>query len=107
MDYQNEQFFMIKKENNLFLIFRNLEISKSILDKIKEIDIKSNIVNIIFDIDDLSKKITLDQEDNIHKIIKSFDNENEYNYNLNALFKFKSFLQNKYFKQKNGFSLKA
>ena len=87
MDFQNEQFFMIKKENNLFLIFRNLEISKSILDKIKEIDIKSNIVNIIFDIDDLSKKITLDQEDNIHKIIKSFDNENEYNYNLNIYFK--------------------
>ena len=87
MDFQNEQFFMIKNENNLFLIFRNLEISKSILDKIKEIDIKSNIVNIIFDIDDLSKKITLDQEDNIHKIIKSFDNENEYNYNLNIYFK--------------------
>ena len=87
MDFQNEQFFMIKKDNNLFLIFRNLEISKSILDKIKEIDIKSNIVNIIFDIDDLSKKITLDQEDNIHKIIKSFDNENEYNYNLNIYFK--------------------
>ena len=86
MDFQNETLFIIKKENNIYFIFRNLEVSGCLI-KINEINIDNKIVNIIFDIDDLSKKITLDDEDNIHKIIQYFDNENGNNYYLNIYFK--------------------
>ena len=84
MDNKKDSYFIINAGNNLFLIFRELfENSDDIIYKIKKEIISDNkVLNIIFDIDDLSKKITIDKENYIHGIIQSFEDVKRNNLNI-------------------------
>ena len=84
MENKKDSYFIINAGNNLFLIFRELfENSDDIIYKIKKEIISDNkVLNIIFDIDDLSKKITIDKENYIHGIIQSFEDVKRNNLNI-------------------------
>ena len=84
MENKKDSYFIINAGNNLFLIFRELfENSDDIIYKIKKEIISDNkVLNIIFDIDDLSKKITIDKENYIHGIIQSLEDVKRNNLNI-------------------------
>ena len=84
MDIQDYSYFIINSGNNLFLIIRKLfENSDEVISKaINEINTDNKILNIIFDVDDLSKKITVDKENYIHGIIQSIDVDNRDKLNI-------------------------
>ena len=84
MENKKDSYFIINAGNNLFLIFRELfENSDDIIYKIKKEIISDNkVLIIIFDIDDLSKKITIDKENYIHGIIQSFEDVKRNNLNI-------------------------
>ena len=88
VDYLNDSFFKINQGNNLFLIFRKLfYISEEEATKIKNEIVEDNkTLNIIFDIDDLSKKIELNKENYMQQIIQSFSDDDN-RINLNIFFK--------------------
>ena len=84
MENKKDSYFIINAGNNLFLIFRELfENSDDILYNIqKEINSDNKVLNIIIDINDLSKKITIDKENYIHGIIQSFEDVKRNNLNI-------------------------
>ena len=59
-NFQNESYFRIDKEKDILLIIR--KISDDIIEKINIENIESKIFHLIIDMDDLSKKITVEKK---------------------------------------------
>ena len=60
-NFKNESYFRIEKEKNIFMIIR--KISDDIIEKINIENIENKIFHLIIDIDDLSKKITIEKKE--------------------------------------------
>ena len=60
-NFKNEPYFRIEKEKNIFIIIR--KISDDIIEKINIENIENKIFHLIIDMDDLSKKITIEKKE--------------------------------------------
>ena len=60
-NFKNESYFRIEKEKNIFIIIR--KISDDIIEKINIENIENKIFHLIIDMDDLSKKITVEKKE--------------------------------------------
>ena len=60
-NFKNESYFRIEKEKNSFIIIR--KISNDIIEKINVENIENKIFHLIIDMDDLSKKITVEKKE--------------------------------------------
>ena len=60
-NFQNESYFRIDKEKDILLIIR--KISDDIIEKINIENIENKIFHLIIDMDDLSKKITIEKKE--------------------------------------------
>ena len=79
-NFQNESYFRIDKEKDILLIIR--KISDDIIEKINIENKENKIFHIIFDIDDLSKKITIEKKRTIVNIYHIFENIKRDNLNI-------------------------
>ena len=79
-NFKNESYFRIEKEKNIFIIIR--KISDDIIEKINIENIENKIFNLIIDIDDLSKKITIEKKRTIVNIYHIFENIKRDNLNI-------------------------
>jgi ABC-type uncharacterized transport system substrate-binding protein len=78
-NFQNESYFRIDKEKDILLIIR--KISDDIIEKINIENIENKIFHLIIDIDDLSKKITIEKKTNVN-IYHTFENIKRDNLNI-------------------------
>ena len=59
-NFKNESYFRIEKEKNIFIIIR--KISDDIIEKINIENIENKLFHLIINMDDLSKKITIEKK---------------------------------------------